>query len=229
MVTTGATAMQRASSSFRESCVFPSSWQLRTWPTGSSAMAMSATAAGLQASSLARGRVPAGSIRALPTRASAGAPRGCRNVPSVEPLPPGEAGEAGDQLARSTQPGCRHVGLDDREQRRRAGQQQARAPIEPQQVRVPVPGIRRRRRPGDPRAQDSQELSRAPQDHWAIVRRGAASRWPGSSAPRTPAQGRSITPRPEQSRSLVPNEPGARPATNFALGRVLLDLGARRP
>ena len=91
------------------------------------------------------------------------------------------------------------------------GQQQARAPVGPQQVHVPVPGIRRRRRPGDRRAQDSQEPSRAPQDHRAIARRGAASRWPGSTAPGAPAQSRSITPRPEQSRSLLPNEPAACP------------------
>ncbi len=58
--------------------------------------------------------------------------------------------EAGDQLARGTQRGCRHIGLEDREQRRRVGQQQARAPVEPQQVRVPVLGIRRRRRPRRP-------------------------------------------------------------------------------
>ena len=94
----------------------------------------------------------------------------------------------------------------DREQRGRVGQQQARAPVEPQQVRLPVLRIRCRRRLGDRRAQDSQELSRAPQDHCAIVRRGAASRWPGSSAPGAPAQGRSITPRPGQSRSLLPND-----------------------
>jgi hypothetical protein len=85
--------------------------------------------------------------------------------------------EAGDQLARGTQRRCCHVGLEDREQRGRVGQQQARAPTEPQQVRVPVLRIRRRRRLGDRRAQDSQELSRAPQDHCAIVRRGAASSW----------------------------------------------------
>jgi hypothetical protein len=125
--------------------------------------------------------------------------------------------EAGDQLARSTQSRCRHISLEDREQRRRVGQQQARAPIGPQQVRVPVLGIRRRRRLGGRRAQDSQELSRAPQDHCAIVRRGAASRRPGSSAPGAPAQGVasrpvrdnpiSITERP----CCLPREPPARP------------------
>ena len=48
-------------------------------------------------------------------------------------LPPDEAG---DQLARSPQRGCRHVGLEDREQCRRVGQRQALAPIEPQDRHV---------------------------------------------------------------------------------------------
>jgi hypothetical protein len=56
--------------------------------------------AGLQASSLARERVPAGSIRALPTRASTGAPRGRRNVPSVEPQHPTDPAPSGGVRTR---------------------------------------------------------------------------------------------------------------------------------
>jgi 5-methylcytosine-specific restriction endonuclease McrA len=55
------------------------------------------------------------------------------------------------------------------------GQQQALAPIEPQQVRVPVLWIRRRRRVGDRRAHDSQELTGAPQDHRTASSPGATT------------------------------------------------------
>ena len=48
------------------------------------------------------------------------------------------ADEAHDELARGPQTGCRHIGLEDCEERGRVGQQEALAPIEPQQIRVPV-------------------------------------------------------------------------------------------
>ena len=46
------------------------------------------------------------------------------------------------------------------------------------EIQLTYPAPQRRRRPGDRRAQDSQELPRAPQDHGAILRRGPATRCP---------------------------------------------------
>ena len=72
------------------------------------------------------------------------------------------ADKARDELVRGPQTGCRHIGLEDREERRHVGQQEALAPIEPQQVRVPVLRVTRRCRVGDRRADDGQELPRTP-------------------------------------------------------------------
>ena len=51
--------------------------------------------------------------------------------------------QTADQRARRTQTRRAHICLEDREKRRRVGQQQALATIEPQQIRVPVLRVRR--------------------------------------------------------------------------------------
>ena len=107
--------------------------------------------------------------------------------------------ETGDELARRTQIRCAHIGLEDREQRGRVGEQQALTAIEPQQIRVPVFGLRSRSRLREElRADGGEELLRAPQDHLPIVRAalpGDSGDSHGAPARRSPRSGATRTAR----------------------------------
>src|ERR1017187_10425987 len=78
--------------------------------------------------------------------------------------------QLGDQVVGCAQVRCAHVGLEDREQGGGMSEQQAFAPVKPEQVGVPVPGIWWGSwSGGGARAEDSQQLLRAEQNHQPII------------------------------------------------------------
>ena len=102
---------------------------------------------------------------------------GLNGKPLSEELP---LDQSGDEVMRRAQVGRSDVWLEDCEQRVDVGEQETFAPVEDEEVRVPVVAIRLQRRQVL-WADHVEQLLRAPKDHPAVGRAGASA-WSGSGS-----------------------------------------------